>query len=66
MRPEGHDSKMDTRAEEEAEGLTCKHCGHSGPDVELRTEYVGGHGFMEFPKCTDSMACWRRWDGKNL
>lgn len=42
--------------------LTCEHCGHTGEDVEIQIQHVGGKGDVEVPVCSDAVACWRRWD----
>lgn len=47
------------------EELTCAHCGLTGKDVAPQTDYVGGQGYMTFPKCLNQVECWERWDKKN-
>ena len=41
--------------------LTCPHCGHSGPDVQNFTVWVGG-SYQTYPACINIAACWRRWE----
>ncbi len=42
--------------------LTCSHCGHCGPDVQMRLVYVGGQGDVLLPQCADIQTCWKRWE----
>ena len=41
--------------------LTCRHCGHTGEDVNYSAGWVGGRGLVIWPYCIDRNACWQRW-----
>ncbi len=42
--------------------LRCGHCGHTGQDVRMFLEYVGGQGEIPMPQCTNRKECWNRWN----
>ena len=41
---------------------TCSICGVSGTEVGTYERFVGGHGWTDRVECTDSVACWARFD----
>jgi hypothetical protein len=44
--------------------LTCTVCGHTGTDVKMYQNYIGGKGYITQPECTDVPSCRARlgWD----
>lgn len=44
----------------------CGNCGHMGTDVQTRLIWIGGQGYIPITDCDNLVACWQRWDAKNL
>ncbi len=54
-----------TPQETKSKPLTCLLCGHTGDDVVVRCDWLGGAGMVENPECYDRQLCWNRWkEGK--
>lgn len=47
--------------------ITCAHCGHAGPDVEIAWGHVGGEiQLVPIAECVNRIACWQRWEQNQL
>ena len=46
-------------------GLTCQHCGFTGPDVIKKRVRIYGRHYEVRDYCQDERACWARWDKQN-